>query len=249
MTLVQLFTAIANAIRGKTGSSSSIPAENFPNEISNIETGITPTGTIAITENGTVDVTNYASADVNVASSASYPPDWTELGYSNTPQAIINDFNYAKDIKDNWDNTITSMNAKYYNNKIIALFPNVDTQNVKDMQYCFGQCTYMQEAPLLNTQNVTNMEGMFLTNQRLVSVPQFNTSKVTKVYNMFSGCPNLSTTSLNNILGMCINISPNYSRTKSLYEMGFRSNYYPAEVWQGLSNYQEFLDAGWTIGY
>ena len=40
MTLVQLFTAIANAIRAKTGSSSTIPAENFPTEIGNISTGI-----------------------------------------------------------------------------------------------------------------------------------------------------------------------------------------------------------------
>ena len=118
--------------------------------------------------------------------SPSYPPDWSQLGYSNTPQAIIDDFNYAKDIKDNWDSSITSMNAMYYNNRVMTLFPLVDTSHVTDMQYCFGNCYYMQEVPLLNTENVTNMESMFLSNQRLVSIPQYNTSKVTKVYNMFN---------------------------------------------------------------
>lgn len=40
MALVQLFTAIANAIRAKKGSSGTIIAENFPTEITSISTGI-----------------------------------------------------------------------------------------------------------------------------------------------------------------------------------------------------------------
>lgn len=87
MTLTQLFTNIANAIRAKTGSSSTIIASNFPTEIASITTGhldnteyeeanddlddilentIVPSGIINITENGEHDVTNYIKADVNV---------------------------------------------------------------------------------------------------------------------------------------------------------------------------------------
>ena len=67
MTLTQLFTSIANAIRSKKGTSATIVAEDFPTEISSIQTGITPTGTINITQNGMTDVTNYAIADVNIS--------------------------------------------------------------------------------------------------------------------------------------------------------------------------------------
>ena len=38
MTLIELFTAIANAIRTKTGGTEVIKAEDFPSAISSIET-------------------------------------------------------------------------------------------------------------------------------------------------------------------------------------------------------------------
>lgn len=40
MTLTQLFTAIANAIRAKKGTSGTITASNFPTEIASITTGV-----------------------------------------------------------------------------------------------------------------------------------------------------------------------------------------------------------------
>lgn len=47
-TLSSLFTAIANAIRAKTGSSAQIVADNFPTEIANIQTGIDPSDATAL---------------------------------------------------------------------------------------------------------------------------------------------------------------------------------------------------------
>jgi hypothetical protein len=71
MTLTQLFTNIANAIRAKKGTSETIKAEDFPAEINSIPSG------------------------------GSYPPDWSEIGYEDTPQAVIDGFNYAKEIQEN----------------------------------------------------------------------------------------------------------------------------------------------------
>lgn len=70
MALTDKLTAIANAIRAKTGKSATMTLAEMPTEIGSIETGITPTGSINITQNGTYDVTEKASAVVSVSGQA-----------------------------------------------------------------------------------------------------------------------------------------------------------------------------------
>ena len=78
MTLKELFTAIANAIRDKKGTTAQINAQNFPNEIASIPKA---SGSISINSNGTHNVTNYAVANVNVP----VPRLSVSCGYHHSP--------------------------------------------------------------------------------------------------------------------------------------------------------------------
>ena len=70
-TLTGLFSAIANAIRAKTGGSAQIVADDFPTEIGNIPTGAAPViESLSVTENGTYappsGVDGYGTVTVSV---------------------------------------------------------------------------------------------------------------------------------------------------------------------------------------
>lgn len=168
--------------------------------------------------------------------------------------------------------SVTDMNSIFYNCRSLSEVPQLDTQNVTSMASMFYGCERLTSVPFLNSQNVTSMNGMFTGCYNIETVPQFNTSKVTSMKNMFYNCTNikniplfdtslvkdmtgyvsstskLTDTSLDNILQMCINAT-GYTQTKALNKIGFASNKYPASRIQALPHYQDFIDAGWTIGY
>lgn len=370
MTLTQLFTNIANAIRAKTGSSETIKAENFPTEIANITTGTDTsdanaepinirkdktayvngkkiTGTLPVLtypvnpdnpsdfdyqfiEASTAKKVTRSSTDyimgayqiagnnepdswmfegnrkmkLGIAQSKvataislnanqikkgekilgvtgtyegegkSFPPDWTEIGYEDTPQGIIDGFNYAKEIKDNWNSSSVTLSNKFAGNTNLMFMPLVDTSNALIMQGMFSNCTNLISISRFDTSKVTNMQSMFLKCDGLIKldVSNFNTSNVTnmqlmfyqcselinldvsnfdinKVNNMsgmFDGCSKLSNDSLNSIMKMCIN-GTSYTGTKTLKNIGLTQA--QAETCQTLSNWNDFVSAGWTSGY
>ncbi len=217
--------------------------------------------------------------------------DWSAIGYDSTPQSIVDGYNYAKYIQENWvDNSsriydfpkavicpivslgnrtsmsyfasipsllefplldtsnITSFDHAFSGAGALTTIAQVNTINVTDMNSMFEACTSLTTIPLFNTINVTNMNRMFASCQKLTTIPLLDTSKVTNMNNMFSSCPALTDTSLDNILQMCINAT-SYTGTKTLRVIGFAAYYYPVSRIQALPHYQDFIDAGWTIGY
>ena len=64
MAITDKLSAIADAIRAKTGESGTMNLEQMPGKIAGISTGITPSGNINITDTQQTDVTNYATAQV-----------------------------------------------------------------------------------------------------------------------------------------------------------------------------------------
>lgn len=337
MTLIQLFTNIANAIRAKTGSSETIKAENFPTEIADITTGTDTsdanaepinirkdktayvngekiTGTLPVLtypvnpdnpsdfdyqfiEASTAKKVTRASADyimgayqiagnnepdswmfegnrkmkLGIAQSKvataislkgeqikkgekilgvtgtyegegkSFPPDWTEIGYEDTPQGIIDGFNYAKEIYDNWDSSITSLSSKFMNDKKLMTFPLVDTSNVTNMNqsfayssllsiplidtsnvtdfnYAFRDCVF-EEIPLLDFSSGGSFTGMFVNCYNLVEIPRFifATTQRYKMNTMFSSCTSLKNVPLLDIKNV-MNISYMFNNCPLLTE-------------------------------
>ena len=190
-----------------------------------------------------MDITSYLLGK-NSGGGGGSDLDWTALGYDSTPQAIIDAYNIALNIKETW--TSTSRLSEDYKNVIIC--PLVDTSSQTSWYYFASNCGSLLQMPLLDTSNVTNMTSSFYACSALQHIPKFNTSKVTSFTGTFQGCNNLTNESINNILEMCISATL-YTGTKTLYQLGFRSNYYSATRIQALPSYQAFIDAGWTIGY
>lgn len=239
-TLGNFLTDVANAIRTAEGSSDVILASDFDTRIE------------ALSGGGGLD--------------------WSVIGYDSIPQSIINDYNYSKNIYDNWDATQQDLSSKFQSNNNLVYMPLVDTSNATTVNNMFYECTNLTSIPLLNFSNVTSGNYLFYNCSKLEAIPQFNTTnfatmgdmfrlcinlKTVPVLNtsnltnansmrrMFTNCTSLSDESLNNILAMCINAT-SYVGTKTLAQLGITATTLIDKV-PTLSNYQAFINAGWTI--
>lgn len=140
---------------------------------------------------------------------------------------------------------VTTMQGTFQNCYNLKTIPLLNTGKVTNTSNMFSACYSLRSVPLIDTSKVTNANTMFNYCYALVDVPQFNMSSATSMSNLFGACMNLSNDSLNNIMAMCIGAT-SYTGTKSLTTLGIDSNRYSSRI-QGLSNYQAFTNAGWTI--
>jgi surface protein len=145
------------------------------------------------------------------------------------------------------------MGEMFFGCDTITNIPNFDTSTCVDMHSMFQACGSLVSIPQLSTSLVENMNGMFANCKSLTTIPLLNTSNVSDMGNFIKGSTghkvkNLTDTSLDNILQMCINAT-NYSETKTLKALGFENGQYSSARIQALPHYADFISAGWTIGY
>ena len=117
------------------------------------------------------------------------------IGYSSDdiPSLWKDGLEYAEEIKENWDSSITSMNSKYEGDTSLVFFPMIDTSKVTNMQKTFSGCEKLTTIPQLDTSKVTSMTGCFKGCTSLTTIPELDTSNVTSIGYCFQGCTSLTT--------------------------------------------------------
>jgi hypothetical protein len=147
---------------------------------------------------------------------------------------------------------VTDMSLMFTGIKTTAI-PQVDTSKATTVVNMFSNSTNLTTIPQIDTSKATNAQYFCAGCSSLVNVPPLDFSSIiefartsTNCQNMFSSCSSLSNESLNNILAMCITMNP-YSSHKTLNRIGLSST--QATTCQSLSNWNDFVAAGWTTGY
>ena len=132
-----------------------------------------------------------------------------------------------------------------------GLVENGDWEHLTSAYQMFFACENLTAIPSnLDLSHVENVSEMFYSCNELVDIPALNISSATTIQNMFYGLQQtpMKAESIDNVLKICISAT-SFTGTKTLSHIGIKSWYYPSSYVQNLPSYQDFIDAGWTIGY
>lgn len=152
-------------------------------------------------------------------------------------------------------NTLKAENIKK-DTKILGVTGTFEGENYFGDEYRNGSydmpgilyaITKVPNLPIWNA-SPKRCTNLFRNCVNLVDVPVLSLAGVDEVANMFLNCNSLSNDSLNNILKMCANDGSNIgSSAKTLAYIGLSST--QAQTCQTLSNWNAFVEAGWSTGY
>ena len=233
---------------------------------SNTTTTITPdegyTGlsSVEVTTNVALDLSDYFNSSMTAPNSQ----QTTGLSKlikkipSNTvlPTDLSYGFTGAIDINvDNLDfSSVQNFSNCFSNNINMVTSPNINTSSATKMSNMFSNCFNLVTVRNYDMSHVTDISGMFNGDTKLENLPLMNLSSISGKWSLNSVFSTnvLTNDSLNNLLGSLATITSAYTGTKTLkfvFGNSDISQYYPASTIEQMSNYQDFIDAGWTIGY
>ena len=134
--------------------------------------------------------------------------------------------------------------------RLVKLSPDLDTSQITDFRSMFLGCSSLTEIPeTFNTSNAKYISNMFESCTSLTTIPVLDFSSVTTAEKTYKDCPNFTDETLDNILLSLASAKITISYYKKLSEQGFSSSDYSSSRIQALPHYQDFVDAGWSIGY
>ena len=137
-------------------------------------------------------------------------------------------------------------NYSFQSKKQVVSVTNYDCSMSTSGYNMFYNCPNLESVELINTHRIISLYYAFYNCKKLKDFSMDNVSSLDYMPSAFSGCTSLTDESLNNILWVCANATK-ITSNKTLSYIGLTSD--QATRCQSLSNYQAFLDAGWTTGY
>lgn len=215
-------------------------------------------------------------AEVDLVVSTQEGVDWSSYGLDEQPYLIDQMQIDGNKLLNEWNTVETSTYSQYdYNSgqyRYMSMFPQVDTSNLTILK--FENCSYLMaisdnldyssitkferfcfDTSIFNAPKIKNFppavrncNEMFSHCRKLRIVPIYDLKNVTNVYNMFYTCNSLTDESLDNILQSLI-LATGVSN-KTLNNVGINNtSRYPVSRIESLPHYQDFIDAGWSLGY
>lgn len=206
MTLTEVFSSIANAIRSKTGKTATIKPVDMATEINSIQTGSGGNPFQEVVDNHEGDgkpgakylFYNYKGTSLdNVLKSLDFSKvtDMNSMFSGCINLTSIPVFDTSK---------VTDMSNMFNSCKKLTTISQLDTSSVIFMTSAFAYCSQLTTIPQLDTSMVGDMSYMFRECSFLTSIPQLDTSNVTNMSNMFRACSNLEEI---HMTGMRVNFS------------------------------------------
>lgn len=201
-------TANVNVPTGITPTGTINITENGTSDVTNYASAsvnVQPdleTKSITITENTTTTITPTQGKDglssVQVTTNVSgggTDTRWQQIGYDKEPEAIQEGIDYAKQIMQNWDASISDRSNAFKEDKNLIYFPNIVVENVTNMALMFHSCYSLQyvDDDIFKAPNLTNMNSMFQYCSSLREVGDVNPDNINNLSmgSMFQYCYSL----------------------------------------------------------
>lgn len=121
---------------------------------------------------------------------------------------------------------IKSLYYEFYNYKgsDLSILEGLDTSQVTNMEYAFGNCSNITSIPYLDTKNVTNFQRAFDSCSKLSSIYPLDLSNCKTLNHMFYSCRLLENIYLENInLSNISNFSYVFSQCRALKNMPIKT--------------------------